>query len=55
MSKEDLTDLKNETVNKQDTEESLDSELNEDDGSLEGLKEDESSKNEKEDSENNNS
>ena len=55
LSKEDLTELKNETVNKSDSEESLDSELNEEDVSIENLKDEESSKNENEDSENNNS
>jgi len=55
LSKEDLTELKNETVTKPDSEESLDSELNEEDVSIENLKDEESSKNESEDSENNNS
>ena len=55
LSKEDLTELKNETVTKSDSEESLDSELNEEDVSIENLKDEESSKNENEDSENNNS
>jgi len=55
LSKEDLTELKNETVTKPDSEESLDSELNEEDVSIENLKDEESSKNENEDSENNNS
>ena len=55
LSKEDLTELKSETVTKSDSEESLDSELNEEDVSIENLKDEESSKNENEDSENNNS
>ena len=49
LSKEDLTELKNETVTKSDSEESLDSELNEEDVSIENLKDEESSKNENED------
>ncbi len=55
LSKEDLTELKNETANNPDSVETLDNETKEEDVSLEDLKEDESSKDEKIDSENNNS
>mgnify|MGYP001293953003 CR=1 FL=1 len=55
LSKEDLTELKNETANNPDSVETLDNETKEEDVSLENLKEDESSKDEKIDSENNNS
>ena len=55
LSKEDLTELKNETANNPDSVETLDKETKEEDVSLEDLKEDESSKDEKIDSENNNS
>ena len=55
LSKEDLTELTNETANNPDSVETLDNETKEEDVSLEDLKEDESSKDEKIDSENNNS